>query len=173
MNLELRIYIFQKKWNYILKKWNYFPKCSHFITPHAFSVFSTDSEGSDRPVHENKIYFSEIATWFAEKCFRKMRNLKKKSRKNQKFQFYWDIFFWKTFFEKARERSCAANARRFRNRSEHSSTTRSSLPNRKKLIFHQKMTISWDFVPFCSAMFHRVPRCSVGTFFDFREKIDF
>ena len=68
-----------------------------------------------------------------------------------------------------RPMSCAANARRFRNRSEHSSTPRSSLPNRKKLIFHQKMTIFRDFVPFCSAMFHRVPRCSVGTFFDFRD----
>ena len=33
----------------------------------------------------------------------------------------------------------------------------------------QKITIFRDFVPFCSAMFRRVPRCSEGTFFGIRD----
>ena len=71
------------------------------MTRQAFSVFSTDLERSDRPAHENIFYFSENATWFAKHFFEKMRNLKKKSRENQKFLFFGDNFFLKNFFEKS------------------------------------------------------------------------
>ena len=65
----------------------------------AFSVFSTDSEHLDRPVYENNFYFSENAFWFAKKNFFQ-KNLKKKSRKNQKFRFFGDNFFLENFFQK-------------------------------------------------------------------------
>ena len=68
------------------------------MTRHAFSVFSTDSERSDRSVHKN-IFFSENATWFVIFFSEKWEIWKKISEKIENFGFLVLTFFENLFFK--------------------------------------------------------------------------
>ena len=140
------------------------------MTPQAFSVFSTDSEHLDRPVHENNFYFSENATWFAKKNQKFQKNLKKNLEKNKIFGFLEITFFWKTFLKNP---DPVFRAGRFYvdcRALQHSRRSGSPLPKFFRPIFFQKSSffrISPIFLIPCSMVFRDVPSCSAMWFFVF------
>ena len=132
------------------------------MTRQAFSVFSTDSEGSDRPVDENNFIFLKMLLgsqfFFSEKWEISKKNL----GKIKIFGFLRITFFWKTFLKNPNPIFCAGWFYVDCRASQHSRRSRSRVPNFFRLFFHKNLQFfgfSRYFVPWCSAMFHRVPPC--------------
>ena len=131
------------------------------MTTHAFSVFSTDSEGWDRSVDENNFYFSEKVFWFEKKISKKWEISKKNLGKIKNFGFLRIIFFeklfWKIptqFFAQDDSTSIAVLPSTLGGLKVHCRNFVGHFFDKN----HQIFGFSRSRVPWCSAMFHRVPR---------------